>query len=79
MDRNHHFTGDQQAQYDSLAAKGRSFYDEQRWHHGATHDEAYASALAAHGTKHDQAVRRFMANGLSAEEAEAEATRLDRY
>jgi len=51
MDHDHHFTGDEQAQYDSLKHRGRSMYDDLRWHHGKSHDEAYAEALATHGSK----------------------------
>ncbi len=48
--RNHHFTGDEQAQYDSLRHRGRSLYDDLRWS-GATHEAAYAEALSTHGSK----------------------------
>lgn len=51
MDKNHHFTGDQQAQYDSLHHRGRTHYDEQRWYGGVSHEEAWASAFELHGLK----------------------------
>ena len=53
MDRDHHFTGTEQAEYDSLRWRGRSMYDDLRWNEDKSHAEAYAAALAAHGTKNN--------------------------
>lgn len=51
FDTDHHFTGDQQAQYDSLHTKGRSFYDFQRWYSSTTHDDAWNAAFEEFGLK----------------------------
>lgn len=51
FDRDHGFTGTEQAEYDSLKARGRTMYDHLRWFHGASHDSAYAEALVAFGSK----------------------------
>ena len=47
----HGFTGGQQAEYDSLSAKGRDRYDRLRWWYDETHDVAFARALAEYGLK----------------------------
>lgn len=51
MDRDHHFTAEQKADYDSLRAAGRSLYDDLRWHKNATHAEAFDAAAATYGFK----------------------------
>ncbi len=49
FDTNHHFTGTQQEEYDSLSARGRSAYDHYRWYDKDSHENAYAQALVAFG------------------------------
>ena len=49
FDHDHHFTGAQKAEYDSLHAKGRRAYDEYRWYDKDTHEDAYAQALELYG------------------------------
>jgi hypothetical protein len=49
--RDHHFTGGQQAEYDSLNWRGRTLYDALRWEDDATHEAAYTEALSRHGLK----------------------------
>lgn len=51
MDKNHHFTGNEQAEYNALSAKGRTLYDTKRWYQGYTHEEAYQIAYVEHGLK----------------------------
>jgi hypothetical protein len=46
----HHFTGNQQAEYDSMPHRGRSLYDNLRYA-GATHDQAFTDAVSVHGLK----------------------------
>lgn len=47
----HRFTPEQQEQYDSLKAAGRTEYDELRWYRGYSHELAFERALEAHGLK----------------------------
>jgi len=56
FDTDHHFTGDQQAQYDSLHARGRTHYDEQRWYGGEDHLTAWASAFKLYGLKNSMLI-----------------------
>ena len=50
-DGDHRFTPEEQAEYDSLKAAGRTFYDDARWNEGATHEQAFADARYAYGLK----------------------------
>lgn len=47
--RHHEWTGTEQAEYDSLHHRGRTLYDNLRTQYDASHADAYAAALAAHG------------------------------
>lgn len=47
----HRFTADEQADYDSLRAAGRSMYDDLRWHEGYDHETAMRDALHSYGRK----------------------------
>jgi len=49
--KDHHFTGTQQAEYDSLNWRGRDFYDDARWNEGASHDVAFRDARYSYGLK----------------------------
>jgi hypothetical protein len=49
MDKDHHFTGNQQAEYDSLHHNGRRAYDKYRWYDKDSHEDAYAQALELYG------------------------------
>lgn len=51
MNRDHAFSGHEQAEYDSLKAAGRSYYDDLRWTYGFSHHNAYMAALETYGTK----------------------------
>lgn len=51
MDRDHHFTGNEQTEYDSLNAKGRSAYDRYRWYDKDSHAHAFEQAKELHGLK----------------------------
>jgi hypothetical protein len=51
MDKNHHFTGNEQAEYDSLSAKGRTCYDHLRWYGDSTHAKAFEKAMEKFGGK----------------------------
>lgn len=46
MDRNHHFTPEEQAEYDKYAAAGRNFYDLVRLEHGFSHKQAISLLVA---------------------------------
>lgn len=50
LDADHRFTPEQKAEYDTLAARGRSFYDDARWS-GTDHETAFADARYAYGRK----------------------------
>lgn len=47
----HHFAGDEQAQYDALRWRGRRLYDLLRWGFGASHEQAWAPSAEIAGTK----------------------------
>lgn len=47
----HGFVGTQQAEYDSLSARGRTAYDKLRWYDDESHDVAFALAMEEHGFK----------------------------
>lgn len=47
----HRFSGDEQREYDSLKAAGRSRYDSLRWYGGMGHVPAFARARAGYGSK----------------------------
>jgi hypothetical protein len=47
----HRFTPQEQAEYDSLRAQGRSMYDDLRWHEGYDHATALRDAKHSYGTK----------------------------
>lgn len=49
FDHDHHFTGNQKSEYDSLHANGRRAYDNYRWYDGDSHEDAYAQALELYG------------------------------
>lgn len=49
--RDHGFTGNQQAEYDSLSSRGRTMYDVVRWTEDETHARAFTRALNEHGLK----------------------------
>lgn len=49
LNSRHQWRAGEQAQYDSLAARGRSAYDALRWWDGHSHQEAFTLALGAHG------------------------------
>lgn len=51
FDTNHHFTGFEQAEYDSLSAKGRTAYDKYRWYDKDTHNDAFTQAYEVYGLK----------------------------
>jgi len=47
----HHFTGYQKAQYDSLSARGRTAYDNYRQYDKDSHEDAFIQAYEAFGLK----------------------------
>jgi hypothetical protein len=51
-DRDHGFVGTQQADYDSLHAKGRSLYDSLRHEKKTSHEDAFLAARQQFGLKH---------------------------
>jgi hypothetical protein len=51
MDKDHHFTLSEQLEYDSLNAKGRTYYDRMRWYESATHGVAFQEAKSVCGLK----------------------------
>lgn len=49
--REHLWEAGQQAQYNSLAARGRTLYDNLRTKYDVSHGDAFAVALEFHGRK----------------------------
>lgn len=47
----HRFLGDENGEYDTLTARGRSYYDDLRWHNGYEHNDAFAEARRCYGVK----------------------------
>lgn len=49
--RDHNFTPEEKADYDSLNAKGRLLYDNLRTQYDIVHSQAYAWAVELYGAK----------------------------